>query len=106
LRKALFPIDPSELPPVAADRPLTQLPSQILLNALFADHIFAAICQTALYAFAAENEARLRAMTAAGENIARELKDFEAVLRRVRQEQITAEIIELGTGALSLRPAR
>ncbi len=43
----------------------------------------------------------MEAMTAAGSQIARELETFQATLRRVRQEAITAEIIELGTGAAS-----
>ena len=37
-------------------------------------------------------------MTAAGDQIGRELDSVEAMLRRVRQEAITAEIIELGAG--------
>ena len=41
----------------------------------------------------------MEAMSSAGTQIARELKTFQATLRRVRQEAITAEIIELGTGA-------
>ena len=48
----------------------------------------------------------MEAMSSAGTQIARELKTFQATLRRVRQEAITAEIIELGTGAATARKRR
>lgn len=99
VRTGLWPIDLSDLPPPAATRPLTQLPVEALINALSGDYLQAMICKAALHAFAAENEARLEAMTSAGSQITRELAAFEATLHRVRQEAITAEIIELGTGA-------
>jgi F-type H+-transporting ATPase subunit gamma len=70
-----------------------------LIDSFGADYFHALVCRTALHAFAAENDARLEAMSAAGNQIARELEVFRATLRRVRQEAITAEIIELGTGA-------
>ncbi|SEN85566.1 F-type H+-transporting ATPase subunit gamma [Pseudorhodobacter antarcticus] len=97
-RAALFPLDLSDLPKTTHERPLTQLPTAALIDALGADYVHALVCKAALNAFAAENEARIEAMTAAGSQIARELKHFQATLQRVRQEAITAEIIELGTG--------
>tara|TARA_R110000796_G_scaffold46420_4_gene112132 strand:+ start:563 stop:1417 length:855 start_codon:yes stop_codon:yes gene_type:complete len=106
VRQAVFPIDLSEFPPAATDRPLTQLPTETLIAGLSADYFHAQVCKAALHAFAAENEARMEAMSAAGSQIARELETFEATLRRVRQEAITAEIIELGTGAKTARDAR
>ena len=101
VRRSLFPIDASDFPPFAGDTPLTQLPIAALMASLGADYLHALICKAALHAFAAENQARLEAMTSAGSQIARELEAFQAVLRQVRQEAITAEIIELGTGARS-----
>lgn len=102
-RKRLFPMDLADLPPRSADRPLTQLPDTALIAALGQDYFNAQVCKAALHAFAAENEARMQAMSAAGSQIARELETFQATLRRVRQEAITAEIIELGTGAALAR---
>lgn len=99
----LFPIDLADLLPATAEPPLIQLPKEVLLASLGQDYFNAQVCKAALHAFAAENEARMEAMTAAGSQIARELEVFEATLRRVRQEAITAEIIELGTGAASAR---
>jgi F-type H+-transporting ATPase subunit gamma len=105
-RQVLLPIDLSALPPPIATRPLTQLPTDALINSLSEDYLHALVCKAALHAFAAENEARMEAMSAAGSQIKRELGEFEATLRQVRQEAITAEIIELGTGTASTRDAR
>lgn len=102
-RQRLFPIDLADLAPATSDRPLTQLPETTLVASLGQEYLNAKICKAALHAFAAENEARMEAMTAAGTQIARELEAFQATLRRVRQEAITAEIIELGTGAATAR---
>lgn len=105
-RQGLLPIDLSELPQPAATRPLTQLPTDALITSLGRDYLHAQVCKAALHAFAAENEARMDSMSAAGSQITRELGVFEATLRRVRQEAITAEIIELGTGTVSARGTR
>ena len=103
VRQTLFPIDLSDLPTAAFENPLMQLPVDALIDSLGADYFHALVCKAALHAFAAENDARLEAMSAAGSQIARELEEFQATLRRVRQEAITAEIIELGTGAAAAR---
>lgn len=82
------------------------LPEDTLIAALGQDYFNAQVCKAAFHAFAAENEARMAAMSSAGSQIARELETFQATLRRVRQEAITAEIIELGTGAAAAGAAR
>ncbi len=101
MRQSLFPIDVSDLPTAAGERPLTQISLDSLIDSLSTDYFHALITKAALHAFAAENQARMEAMSAAGSQIERELETFKATLRRVRQEAITAEIIELGTGAAS-----
>jgi F-type H+-transporting ATPase subunit gamma len=98
IRQAIFPIDHSAFPPGEGKRPLTQIPIDTLINSLSSDYFHAMVCKAALHAFSAENEARMAAMAAAGSQIEQELAVFQATLRRVRQETITAEIIELGTG--------
>ena len=97
VRQRLFPINLDDLPTTTAERPLTQLPEQTLLASMGQDYFGAQVCKAALHAFAAENEARMQAMSSAGSQITRELEEFQATLRRVRQEAITDEIIELGT---------
>ena len=106
LRQPLFPIDLENLPPATATHPMTHLAEEPLIAALGQDYFNAQVCKAALHAFASENEARMEAMASAGAQIARELETFQAKLRRVRQEAITAEIIELGTGTASAEPAR
>lgn len=99
-RHTLFPIDRSSLPARVGPLPLMQVPRAALIDSLGQDYFHALVCKAALHAFAAENEARMVAMSSAANQIARELDTFQATLRRVRQEAITAEIIELGTGAV------
>lgn len=106
VQQRLFPIDLTHLPPALADPPLMPLPPDALITAFGQDYFNAQVCKAALHAFAAENEARMEAMSSAGTQIARELETFQATLRRVRQEAITAEIIELGTGAVTARKGR
>lgn len=105
-RQQLFPVD---LPVTPADRrtaPLMNMPATKLIGALGDDYFHARICNIALHAYAAENEARMAAMAAARNQIERELSDNQALERRVRQEAITAEIIELATGELAGRANR
>jgi F-type H+-transporting ATPase subunit gamma len=104
-RHRLFPLDLSSLPGSASRAPLMQLPLPSLLTSLGGDYLHAQICNVALHAFAAENEARMAAMSAARRQIENELAEFQAIERRVRQETITAEIIELAAGDLASRQA-
>ena len=57
-------------------------------------------------AFAAENEARVAAMVRARRNIETMLDRLRALERQVRQEEITAEVVELASGAGMLREMR
>jgi F-type H+-transporting ATPase subunit gamma len=54
-----------------------------------------------MLSFAAENEARMTAMIAARGNVARKLDEVVGSCRRLRQEEITSEIIELSAGTAS-----
>jgi len=101
MRQSLFPIDTSHFQPARGERPLMQIPLEGLIDSLGREYLHALICKAALHAFAAENQARMEAMSAAAHQIERELDTFQALLRQVRQGEITAEIMELGTGAES-----
>ncbi|WGI24297.1 F0F1 ATP synthase subunit gamma [Halomonas alkaliantarctica] len=98
IRQGIFPIDHSTFPPSVGKRYLTQIPQETLISDLSGHYFHALVCKAALHAFSAENEARMATMSAAGSQIEQELGVFQATLRRVRQETITAELIELGTG--------
>jgi len=99
---ALFPLPPVTVTGARA-APLTNLPAVYLAAALALDHLHAAVTRAALHAFVAENEARMAAMSAASRQIEDELGVLEALARRVRQEAITAEIIEIASGAMAGR---
>jgi F-type H+-transporting ATPase subunit gamma len=103
-RIRLLPFDPGSVPNVSSgDAPLLNLKPGDMLAALTADYLYAQLCHAALHAFAAENEARMAAMAAAHSQIDRKLSSLQAKQRQVRQEQITAEIIELSSGEIASR---
>ena len=101
-RGVLFPLAPEArraMPPA----PLRNLPMADLAADIGLDRLHAALTRAALHAFLAENEARVAAMSAASHEIEAELAELESLARRVRQESITAEIIEIASGALAGR---
>ncbi len=98
-RRALYPLAPAVDAPAPAS-PLRNLPGADLAAALGLDRLHALMTRAALHAFVAENEARTAAMSAASRQIEEELEVLEALARRVRQEAITAEIIEIAAGAM------
>ncbi|CAN5393203.1 hypothetical protein BH10PSE14_BH10PSE14_20880 [soil metagenome] len=99
-RVPLLPLDLSRFPsPTRRSAPLHNLAPADLLAGLTGDYLHAQLCHAALHAFAAENEARMEAMAAARSQVTRQLADLRARERMVRQEEITAEVIELAAGA-------
>jgi F-type H+-transporting ATPase subunit gamma len=80
--------------------PITTLPPEQLLAELAEEYVYAELCEEVML-FAAEKEARMAAMIAARSNVARKLDELVASFRRLRQEEITGEIIELSTGSIS-----
>lgn len=85
---------------------MTQLHTDVLITRLREHDLHALACKAEQHTFAAENEERMQAMSAAGSQITRDLDAMEASLRQVRQEAVTIGIIELGTGAATARTAR
>ncbi|MGO4869834.1 MAG: F0F1 ATP synthase subunit gamma [Roseiarcus sp.] len=104
VRRRLFPFDMRAFAlPKHRDAPLCNLPPEDLLRDLTADYMHAQLCDAALHAFVAENEARVEAMASARKEIDRQLESLKATQRQVRQEDITAEIIELAAGETASR---
>jgi F-type H+-transporting ATPase subunit gamma len=89
-----------------ADAPLITLPAADLVERLADEYVYAALCEAAMRAFAAENEARVAAMARARRNIDTMLEALTAQERQVRQDEITAEVVELASGAGLLREMR
>ena len=98
-RRRLFPLDPTRFAQsVDVSPPLLNLPPAALLAALTADYVHAQLCAAGLQAFAAENQARMMAMASAHTEIDRKLVRLQGRARVIRQEEITAEIVELAAG--------
>ena len=105
-RHSLLPIDFQRFAqPVVQQAPLTTLAPQPLLDRIAAEYLFAQLCEAAMHAFEAENEARTMAMASAKTNIETKLVGLSQRERQLRQEEITTEIIELATGAEALSQA-
>ena len=88
-----FPVSP------AAVAPRITLPPELLLARLVEEYVFAEVCEAVVLSFAAENEARMRAMIAARTNVMNTLDSLVSKSRNLRQEEITNEIVELASGA-------
>jgi F-type H+-transporting ATPase subunit gamma len=101
---ARFKVVPRSIPPI------TTLPTEQLLAELAEEYVYAELCEAVMLSFAAENGARMQAMIAARSNVSRKLDELVASFRRLRQEEITGEIIELSAGSISavaaFRPPR
>jgi F-type H+-transporting ATPase subunit gamma len=102
-RHSLLPIDLSRFArPVQNQPPLTALAPWVLLERLASEYVYAQLCEAAMHAFAAENEARMMAMAAARTNIESKLSGLSQREHQLRQEEITTEIVELAAGAEAL----
>jgi F-type H+-transporting ATPase subunit gamma len=102
-RHSLLPIDFRRFAqPIEKRAPLTTLAPHVLLERLAAEYVFAQLCQAAMHAFEAENEARMLAMASAKTNIESKLSGLSQRERQLRQEEITSEIVELAAGAEAL----
>ncbi|XUW92752.1 F0F1 ATP synthase subunit gamma [Burkholderia sp. M6-3] len=96
----LIPLDFSRFRTVGHGLPpLLNLSAERLLAGLVESYVFVEICEALMLSFAAENEARMRAMLAARANVRDTLEELTQSYRRVRQDEITEDIVELAAGA-------
>ncbi len=86
--------------------PLVTLPIQTLLAKLAEEYIYAQLCEAIMLSFAAENDARMHAMVAARTNVHNTLDRLIGDFQRLRQEEITAEIVELSAGSVASEKPR
>jgi len=98
-RRPLLPLDKDRfrLDGPASDPPLTTLPAPVLIARLAEEYVFAQLCEAAMEAYVAENQARVEAMVAAKAHIDDQLKALEQRAHEVRQDEITEEVIELAS---------
>jgi len=103
-RHSLFPVDLGGFAaPIDREPPLTTLKPAVLLEHLAEEYVYAQLCQAAMHAFEAENDARMMAMGAAKTNIDSRLERLSRREHQLRQDEITAEIIELAAGTEALK---
>jgi F-type H+-transporting ATPase subunit gamma len=99
-RHSLLPLDFGRfVRPLEAQPPMTNLAASVLVERLAAEYVFAQLCQATTNAFEAENEARTLAMASARSNIETKLTALRQRESRLRQEEITTEIVELAAGS-------
>ena len=102
-RSPLFPIELDKFRrPRPALPPLKNLEAEKLIEQLAAEYVYARLCEAAMHAFAAENQARMETMSAASTNIGRTLSELRQRENQVRQEEVTAEIVELAASGQGL----
>ncbi len=103
-RRSLLPIDFGRFAlPIQQQPPLTTLVPQLLLERLAAEYVYAQLCEAAVFAFIAENEARMVAMMGAKNNTETKLAELIQCERRLRQEEVTTEVVELAAGSEASR---
>jgi len=104
--RPVIPIDPHLL--TASTRqmpPLHHLAPELLLQRLIEEHLFADLVLAMMESLASENGARLQVMKAADRNIEDKLSDLTRRARQVRQQAITAELLDVVTGAEAILQA-
>lgn len=105
-RRALLPLDRGSFAAVrGGPAPLITLPAAALLSLLVEEYVHAELCRAAMHAFAAENEARVQTLAAARSNIKTMLEGLQGRERQIRQDTITAEVVELAAATEGLRRA-
>ncbi|AOW14969.1 hypothetical protein LPB72_12925 [Hydrogenophaga crassostreae] len=103
VRQRLLPLDLDTLHRVQGANPLIHLAPQRLLDQLIDEYLSARLTHALLHSHCAENLSRLQAMAAAHDNVTHMAEDLAADARRLRQEAITEEIVELAAGLQALR---
>lgn len=83
------------------DAPLHTLGARELVERAVEEYAFAQVSWAVGEAFASEQAARFVAMDSARRHIDEKLRELDALGRRLRQEAITSEIIEIAAGAES-----
>lgn len=83
--------------------PLLSAEPAVLLGALIEEYFFIELYRAMFESHSSENGARLLAMTAAGSNIEERIAELTQEFQAVRQDVITAELLDVVAGAEALK---
>lgn len=98
--RSVLPLDPKLMAGRASvTPPLHHIAPEPLLRELGGEYLFAEITRAVMESLASENGARLALMERAGHNIDEKLDDLRRDQNRLRQEAITAELLDVVTGS-------
>jgi len=99
-QRHLLPFNYARFPQAARRHPVQHyIVAPQLIEAVAAEYVFAEICEAAMLALAAENEARLASMASAKRNIEETAERLAGQERQMRQAAITEELVELTSAA-------
>ena len=106
-QRLLLPLDTAALATTQPrEAPLHNLEPRRLLEKLMAEYVFALLTEAAVESIASENAAGFVAMESAHDNVTKKLSALRQNARQARQTEITAELLDLITGAEALRSPR
>jgi len=101
--RPLLPLDTAALSArQPRQAPLHYLAPARLLERLMAEHVFAVLTEAVVESIGSENAARFAAMESAHENVDKKLSELRQAARLARQEEITAELLDLIAGTQAL----
>ena len=102
-RHLLLPLDVASLAiKQPRQAPLHNLAPRPLLEKLIAEYVFALLTEAAIESISSENAARFTAMESAHDNVTKKLSQLRQFAQQARQTEITAELLDLVTGAEAL----
>ena len=102
-RRLLLPLDTTSLAATHPRQPpMRHLAPRTLLERLIAEYVFALLTEAAVESISSENAARFAAMESARDNVSRKLEELRRGVQQARQAEITAELLDLITGAAAL----
>jgi F-type H+-transporting ATPase subunit gamma len=100
IRRRLLPVELSAATDVGTIPPITMLPLPQLRVQLIAEYFYAQVFEAIVESFAAENAARLAVLQAANVHLGDMLTDLRRTENVLRQDEITAEVLELIGGRM------
>lgn len=102
VRRTLLPVDLASLQDGQSTQPpVYNLDPEKLLDQLMAEFVFALLTEAVVESVSSENAARFAAMESAHDNVSQKLDQLRQSARTARQDDITAELLDLIIGAES-----